>query len=373
MHAGHDVTDGPLGTTRRMASAGDRTEKATPRRRDESRKRGQVARSREINTGLGLLATFAMLAFMGGWMLQGLSAVMSGSLSGAGDAGPIDPSDGWRIMTEAGWDSLRLTAPFAIAGVVVGVIASAIQVKPGITPEVLKPRFSVINPISGVKRLFSVRSAVSVVKDVLKVGVTGVVAYLVLRGGIPDLMGLLGASPGRAIVVVGSLVMRIGWAIVAVYAVIAIADLLFERWQHERDLRMTKDEVRREMKEQDVNPEVKGQLKRRQREMAVRRMMAAVPEADVVITNPTHFAVALRYARALPAPQVVAKGADNVAFRIISLARDSGVTVIQDPPLARSLFAGAEVGQYIPADAFGAVAEILAHVYRATGREPAAA
>jgi flagellar biosynthetic protein FlhB len=354
------------------ASAGDRTEKATPRRREESRKRGQVARSRELNTGLGLFATFGMLSFMGGWMLAGLSAVMVRSLASAGETGTIDPAEGWRIMSDAGWESLRLTAPFAIAGAVVGVIASAVQVKPGITVEVLKPRFSVLNPVSGVKRLFSTRSLVSLVKDLAKVGTTGVVAFVVLRSGIPDLTGLTGASPGLAIVVVGGIVMKIGWAIVAAYALIAVADLVFERWQHERDLRMTKDEVRREMKEQDVNPEVKGQLKRRQREMAVRRMMAAVPDADVVITNPTHFAVALRYARNLPAPRVVAKGADNVAFRIIGTAREAGVTVVQDPPLARSLFAGAEVGQYIPADAFGAVAEILAHVYRATGREPAA-
>ncbi|MGD9571915.1 MAG: flagellar biosynthesis protein FlhB [Thermoleophilia bacterium] len=356
-----------------MAGAGDRTEKATPRKRDESRKRGQVARSREINTGLGLLATFAMLAFMGGWMLTGMTRIMGISLGTAGETGTITPSAGWRIMTEAGWDSMRLTAPFAIAGLIVGVIASAIQVKPGITPEVLKPRFSVLNPVTGVKRLFSARSLVGAVKDIAKVTITGVVAYVVLKGSIPELMGLTGAGPGRAIVVVGDIIMRIGWAIVAVYLVIAAGDFLFERWQHERDLKMTKDEVRREAKEQDVNPEVKGQLKRRQREMAVRRMMAAVPDADVVITNPTHFAVALKYARALPAPRVVAKGADNVAFRIISLARESGVTVVQDPPLARSLFANAEVGQYIPADAFGAVAEILAHVYRATGRQPAAA
>ena len=154
---------------------------------------------------------------------------------------------------------------------------------------------------------------------------------------------------------------------------IAVADLMFERWQHERDLRMTKEEVKREAKDADVNPEVKGQLKRRQHEMAVRRMMSAVPDADVVITNPTHFAVALRYARSLPAPQVVAKGADHVAHRIIATARENGVSVVQDPPLARSLYAAAEVGQYIPADAFGAVAEILAHVYRASGRQPAAA
>lgn len=354
-------------------SAGDRTEAATPKRRDESRKRGQVARSREINTGLGLLATFGMLSFTGGWLLTGLIRVMGTSLGASGTTREITPSSGWRIMTDAGWDSLRLTAPFAIAGMVVGVIASAIQVKPGITTEVLKPRFSVLNPMSGVKRLFSTRSLVSVVKDLVKVGVTGTVSYIVLKGAIPDLMGLMGASPGLAMVVVGGLVMKIGFSIAAIYVAIAVADFVYERWQHERDMRMTRDEVRREAKEQDVNPEVKGQLKRRQREMAVRRMMSAVPDADVVITNPTHFAIALRYARALPAPQVVAKGADNVAFRIIALARESGVSVIQSPPLARSIYANAEVGQYIPADAFGAVAEILAHVYRATGRAPAAA
>ena len=149
--------------------------------------------------------------------------------------------------------------------------------------------------------------------------------------------------------------------------------MVYERWQHEKDMRMTKDEIKREMKESDVAPEVKAQLKRRQREMAISRMMAAVPEADVVITNPTHFAVALRYARSMPAPMVVAKGADRVAFRIRAVATEHGVAVLEDPPLARSLFAAAEVGQYIPAEAFSAVAEILAHVYRVAGREPALA
>lgn len=355
------------------SSAGERTERATPKRRDEARKRGQVARSREVGTGLGLLTTFAMLSFMGGWLLTGLAQVMTRSLSTAGDHAPITPTEGWRVMMDAGWDSLRLTAPFAAAGLLVGVVASAIQVRPGITTEVLKPRFSVLNPAAGVKRLFSTRSLVGVVKDVLKIVLTGVVAYFVLRDSIPDLTALLGVGPGRAMVVVGGIVLRIGFSIAVVYVAIAAADLAYERWQYERDIRMTKDEVRREAKEGDVSPEVKGQLKRRQQEMAVRRMMSAVPDADVVITNPTHYAVALRYARALPAPQVVAKGADHVAHRIIAAAREHGVTVVPQPPLARSLFAAAEVGQYIPADAFGAVAEILAHVYRATGREPAAA
>ena len=277
-------------------SAGERTERATPRRREESRKRGQVARSREINTGLGLLATFALLSFLGGWLLAGMAEIMSRSLGASGVSGPITRAAGWQIMVGAGWDSLRLIAPFAAAGVIVGVVASAIQVKPGITPSVLTPRFSVLNPISGAKRLLGPRSLVSIVKDLIKVAATGAIAYVILKDAIPDLMSLMGAGPGRAIALVSELTMRIGFSIVAVYAFIAVADLLYERWQHERDLRMTRDEVRREAKEQDVNPEIKGQLKRRQREMAVRRMMSAVPDADVVITNPTHFAVALRYA-----------------------------------------------------------------------------
>ena len=309
----------------------------------------------------------------GGWLLTGFTAFMTTSLARSGNSGPMSVSDGWNAMMEAGWESLRLTAPFAVAGVVVGVVASAIQVKPGITIEVLKPRFGVLNPLSGFKRLFSPRSAVALVKDLLKITLTGVVAWVVLKGSMDDLVGLTGASPGQALAVTGAIVMKVGFALAAVYVVIALADLIYERWQHEKDLRMTKEEVKREAKEADVNPEVKGQLKRRQHEMAVRRMMSAVPDADVVITNPTHYAVALKYARSLPAPQVVAKGADHVAHRIIAKARESGVSVVQSPPLARSLYAAAEVGQYIPADAFGAVAEILAHVYRASGREPAAA
>lgn len=355
------------------SSSGQKTEKATPKRREEARKRGQVARSQEVNTGLGLLMVFAMLAFMGSWLLSGFMAVMEGSLRDAGSSDRLTPTAAWDVMMAAGLDGLRMVAPFAVAGLIVGVLASALQVPPKITPEVLKPRFSVISPKSGFKRLFSLRSGVRTVKDLLKIALTGAVAYAVLKAAIPDLMTLMGAPPGMSLVVVSGLVMKVGFAIVAVYIVIAVADLLYERWQHERDLRMTRDEVKREFKDQDLGPEVKAQMKRRQREMAVRRMMSDVPDADVVITNPTHYAVALKYAKAFPAPKVVAKGADNVAFRIIATAREHGVTVREAPPLARSLFAAAEVGQYIPADAFGAVAEILAHVYTTTGRTPAAA
>jgi flagellar biosynthetic protein FlhB len=351
--------------------ADDRTEKATPKRREEARNRGQVPRSMELNTGAGLLALFVLLAAFGGALYAGFAAIMTTTLAEAGTTGTITPDHAWGLMMEIGATCIRLTAPFAIGGVVVGVIASAAQVRPGLRLSVLQPRFSAISPKTGVKRLFSVRSVAQLIKDVLKVGIIGAVTWWVLRAEAPDLVNLMGAEPDTTMAVVAGIIMKIGFSVAAAYLVLAIADVVYERWQFERDIRMSKDEVKREAKEGDIAPEIKAQLKRRQREMAVRRMMAAVPEADVVITNPTHYAVALRYTRALAAPQVVAKGVDAVAHRIMAVARENGVEVVQDPPLARSLYAAVEVGQLIPAEAFAAVAEILAAVYRIGGREPA--
>jgi flagellar biosynthetic protein FlhB len=357
----------------RLVSKSDRTEKATPKKRDEARKRGQVARSQEVNVALSLLAAFGVLAALGAGLVATFSTIMASGLASAGDGPGLTPPDAFTRLMDAVWTILRVTAPFAITGALVGVLASALQVKPGITTEVLKPRFSVINPIKGFPRLFSLRSGVQLVRDVIKVTVIGAVAYVMVSSGMDEIGRLTGAGPGEILSVTAGLVLRIGFAVAAAYVVIAIADLLFQRWQFERDLRMTKDEVKREAKEADISPEVKGQLKRRQRDMATRRMMADVPQADVVITNPTHYAVALRYARALPAPRVVAKGADRVALRIREVATEHGIAIHEDPPLARSLYAAVEVGGYVPEDAFAAVAEVLAYVYRATGREPAAA
>lgn len=353
--------------------ASDRTEKATPKRRAEARNRGQVPRSMELNTGASLLALFTLLAAFGGAMFSGFAGIMTTTLAGAGETQTITPEFAWALILDVGADCIRLGAPFGIGGLVVGVIASVVQVRPGLRLSVLQPRFSAISPKTGIKRLFSLRSLVGIVKDTLKIAIIAAVTWWVLNGRMGTLVGLTGADPETTMAVVADTIMQIGFSVAAAYIVLAIADLVYERWQFERDLRMGKDEVKREFREADISPEIKAQMKRRQREMAVRRMMAAVPDADVVITNPTHYAVALRYARALPAPQVVAKGVDQVAFRIIAAAREHEVEVIQDPPLARSLYAAVEVGQFIPAEAFAAVAEILAAVYRASGKEPAVA
>jgi flagellar biosynthetic protein FlhB len=353
--------------------AEDRTERATPKRRSDARARGQVARSTELNTGASVLTLFVLLSAVGGSMLAGFGAVMSRTLAGAGQTESITPAAAWALATDTGMQALRLGAPFGVAALVIGVLASAVQVRPGFFPKVVTPRFSAISPKTGVKRLFSVRSLIRLVKDIGKVALVGGITWWVLKGRVPEILGLMGADPATTLSVVGGIILQLGLTVGVAYLVLSLADIAYERWQHEKDMRMTKDEVKREGKDADIPQEVKGMMKRRQREMAITRMMAAVPKADVVITNPTHYAVALRYARNLPAPMVVAKGVDNVAFRIIGVAREHDVAVMQDPPLARSLYAAAEVGQYIPADAFAAVAEILALVYRVSGREPAAA
>jgi flagellar biosynthetic protein FlhB len=351
----------------------DRTERATDKRRADARARGQVARSIELNSGASVLTLFVLLSAVGASMLAGFGAIMSRTLAGAGTTPAITPESAWNLILETGAQSMRLAAPFGVAALVIGVLASALQVRPGFFPKVVTPRFSAISPITGVKRLFSMRSLVRLVKDIGKVVLIGGITWWILKGRVDQILGLMGADPATTLSVVGGIILQLGLSVGAAYLVLALIDVLYERWQHEKDMRMTKDEVKREGKDGDIPQEVKGEMKRRQREMAIRRMMSAVPQADVVITNPTHYAVALRYARNLPAPMVVAKGVDNVAFRIIGVAREHDVAVMQDPPLARSLSAAAEVGQYIPADAFAAVAEILAMVYRVSGREPAAA
>ena len=348
----------------------DRTEKATPKRREEARNRGQVARSQEINTGFSLLGLFVLLSAFGASTYEALAALMVESFTKAGPETTINANTAWALMMDLMFTGLRILAPYLLGAMVIGVVASVVQVRPRLLASGLKPNFQALSPKSGIKRIFSLRS---LVKDLVKIAIVGTVTWIVLRGQAESLAMLMGADPRTTLGVVGGLILKLGYFVAAAYLVMAAADFGYQRWQHEKDMRMTKEEVKREMKEQDVSPEVKGQMKRRQREMATRRMMDAVPGADVVITNPTHYAVALKYARDLPAPQVVAKGADNVALRIRGIATENGVSIVEDPPLARSLFAAAEVGQYIPAEAFAAVAEILAAVYRAGNRTPAVA
>ncbi len=346
---------------------GEKTEKATPKRRLEARKEGQVARSMEVNSALAILAGFGLLALWGPHVLDRIDAyfaaifietryVAAGGTSLAKVAG-----EGLRT-------GLSVTIPFLLVMMFAGVLANLIQNRFRITPEVIKPRLKRINPINGFKQKFSPQQLVELVKNVVKMIAVAVPALIILWARRDDLLMLTAGSAGNAAMTLGLLIVQLGLTVGFIYIFIGVLDWFWQKWRYEKQIRMTKYEVKQEMRQQDMAPELKAQQRRRQREAARSRMLAAVPEADVVITNPTHFSIALAYDPDDGAPRVVAKGADLLARRIRELADEHGVMRVENPPLARALYAQVEVGQYIPGEMFAAVAEVLAFVFRAQGR-----
>lgn len=351
---------------------GDKTEKATPKRREEARKEGQVARSMEVNSALAILAGFGVLLLWGPQVWKSMSAEMVHFLGDGAGQGAGHHALSPRIAMEMFFHVVKVmlvtTGPFLLVMAVVGVGASVLQVKFKVTPQVIKPRLSKINPINGFKQKFSPASLVELAKNVVKMVVVGAPAALTLWQNRDDLMALGAAEPLVAGKLTARLIIEIGFKVAAVYIVIAIADYIWQRHRYEKQIRMTKQEVKQEMRQQDMAPELKAQQRRRQREAARRRMLADVPTADVIITNPTHYSIALRYDPDLGAPQVVAKGVDLLALRIREIAEEHGVMRVENRPLARELYGAVEVGQVIPAELFTAVAEVLAFVYRTNSR-----
>ena len=351
-------------------SGGDKTEKATPKRRDDARKEGNVLRSMEVNSAFAMLAAFGILSIWGPGMWSRLMADMTLRLETLGAAGTakFTIDDTMTLFM----DVLRLMAlvlgPIVVGMVVVGVLASVVQVKPKVTPEVLKPRFSKINPISGFKQRFGPQALFELVKSLLKMVAVGVPAGMLLWDRRNELLKLGDAEPIAAALVTVDLIMAIGFRVAGIYVAIAIIDYMWQRHRYEKNLRMSKHDVKQEARQQELAPELKAQQRRRQRDMARRRMLSDVPTADVVITNPTHYSIALKYDSELGAPQVVAKGVDLLALRIREIADEAGVMRVENRPLARELYSSVEVGHTIPADLFAAVAEVLAYVYRAEER-----
>ena len=329
-------------------AASDKTERATPKRRQDARKKGQVARSAEVNTAVVLLATVGALALLGPRILKDLEAVVRTGLVTAGD--PKNAGDG-AVFTVLRGNMTALAnavAPIALVAMAAGVLASVLQVRPRFTPAALKPTFKKLNPFTGLKRVFGPNALVEGGKAIAKTLIVGGVTFFAVWPELQTLGALVGLSPYALPSFAGGMVMHIAVRAVAALLLIAVADVVWQRSRHEKSLRMTRQEVRLETRQSDIAPEVRGQIRRRQMESARRRMMADVPTADVVVTNPTHFAVALRYDGTKPAPEVVARGADLVAAAIRSLAREHGVPVALQPaaragplPRARARPAGA--------------------------------
>lgn len=355
-----------------MADSGsDKTEKATPKRRDEARKEGNVLRSMEINSAFAMLTAFGILTVWGPGMWSRLQEDMVTRLHAVATVGTSDFTidDTMTMFMDITKVIMIAAGPIMVGMLVVGVLASVLQVKPKIEVSIIKPRFSKINPITGAKQRFGPASLFELAKSLLKLVAVSVPAGLLVWNRREELLSLGDAEPITAGLVTVDLIMSIGFRVAGIYIVIAIIDYLYQRHRYEKNLKMTKHEVKQEMKQQELAPELKAAQRRRQRDMARRRMLSDVPTADVVITNPTHYAIALKYDTESGAPQVVAKGVDLLALRIREIADDSGVMRVENRPLARELYATVEVGHYIPAELYAAVAEVLAYVYRAEERK----
>jgi flagellar biosynthetic protein FlhB len=264
-------------------------------------------------------------------------------------------------------------APVLGACFVAGLAAAAGQVGLKPTPQAIKPDFKKLNPASGIKQMFNPQHlAFETVKNLLKTGIVGAIAAFALFGRLDELSALVGMPPEALIGEIASTVMTIAQRAAIAYIAIAIVDFAYQKYRFEKNLKMDKEEVKQEFKQMALPAEIRSAQKRRAMELSRARMMDAVPTADVIVTNPTHYSVALKYEASSAAPIVVAKGVDNLAFKIREAAKDAGVTIVPDPPLARALYANVEIGRQIPEDMFHTVAQLLAYVYRIAGARRAA-
>ena len=356
----------------------DKTEEASPRRRQEAREKGQVAFSQEFTAAAMLAAGFGVVVVAGGAVASLFGGLVADSLGALGVQGTatMDIANASNLIAADGERLLAGIAYFAVPLLLVGVLIAYGQVGFQISPKAIELTASKINPIKGLTRMFSMRSVVRTGLAVGKLGLIGAVMTAVAVSELANVTTFEQSELGPVLAGLGTVVAKAAVGALLAIIVLGLVDMLFQRWQHGKDLRMTKQEVREENKNIEGDPHVKARIRQVQREVASRRMMAEVPEATVVVTNPTHFAVALKYDRDGvdgAAPTVVAKGVDHVAQRIKELARENGVVLFEDVPLARALHAQVEIGETIPEQFFEAVAGVLAYVYRVKGEAAPAA
>lgn len=353
----------------------ERSEPATPKRRREAREEGKVARSQEVNSAFVLLAGLGLLGIAGPFMLMRLMS-LTRRLLGASNTLELRSDLMLTYFAQGIPQVLMILAPVAGAIMLVGLAVNFAQVGFVFSWKPLTPRLSALSPARGFGRIFSKQSAVELVKSILKIALVAGIAWMTLRPEIPKLAGLVGNDPLPMFGYAATLTLRLGLRVALALMGLAVVDYAFQRWEYEKSIMMSPKEVEEELRQTEGDPRIRARVRSVQREMARHRMMGKVKTADVVVTNPTHLAVALRYDRAaMQAPTIVAKGERLIAEKIKELARQHGVPVIEDRPLARLLFQ-VELDREIPVALFRAVAELLAHVYRmrdgyASHRSPA--
>jgi flagellar biosynthetic protein FlhB len=343
----------------------ERTEKATPKRKQEARKKGQVAQSKEISSVMILMVSISFFYFAGSWMFWNLSEFITGVYQNIDALRFSDVNEASAFAVEILYKLLSILIPFLLPIAIAGFIANIFQVGFQMNSEALAPKFSKLNPISGMKRFISLKSLVELGKSIIKIIFIGSIAYLLVKSDMDAFPALIHQEIGQILTFVARTSLKICFFVCLAMLVLAVLDFIYQRWQHEKDLKMTKQEVKDEQRQTYGDPKVKARIRGVQMEMARRRMMDAVPEADVVITNPTRLAIALKFdAQEMIAPRVLAKGAGFVAQRIREIAEENQIPIVEEKPLAQSLYKMVEIGDYIPAALYRSVAEVLAYVYR---------
>ncbi|MDQ0270213.1 flagellar biosynthesis protein FlhB [Cytobacillus purgationiresistens] len=344
--------------------AGEKSEKATPKKKQDTRKKGQVAKSQDVNTAILLLAVFIFLFFAGDYLLENTLYIMKHSFQEYLSM-ELTEAQAHILFLDVLKELVMLLGPIMLVAMVAGVIANYVQVGVLFTAKPIEPKLEKLDPIKGFKRIFSIRAIVEMVKSILKISFVGMVAFAVLWSRIDEILILSQKSVGTALITIANLTVQMGLFAAIALLFLSILDYLYQKFDYEKNIRMSKQDIKDEHKNSEGDPLIKSKIKQRQREMAMRRMMQEVPKADVIITNPTHFAIALKYDESKSdAPIVIGKGVDTIAQKIKLIAKENDIIMVENRPLARSLYDQAEIGDAIPEEFFKAVAEILAYVYR---------
>ncbi|MEF9983561.1 MAG: flagellar biosynthesis protein FlhB [Oscillospiraceae bacterium] len=350
--------------------AGEKTEKATQKRKRDERKKGNVFQSNDAISAVSIILVFFVFKVLSPTFVKYTQELLVSYLSLPGVYEPQTIKHMQEISVMAIKDCVILALPMALTAMITGIVISGAQTRFIFSMDSVKPKFNKLNPLTGIKNMFSIRSAVELIKNLMKVTVIGIVVYNNISKIFMQLPKTISLDIPQSAKFIADSIWDIVINITIIYFFIAAADFGYQWWDYEKKLKMSKQEIKEEYKQMEGDPQIKGKIKEKQRAMAMNRMMQNVPSADVVIKNPTHFAVAIKYdPEKYNAPMVLAKGQDRVALKIIEIAEENGIITMENRPLARALYAGVEIGKEVPAEFYQSVAEVLAYVYNLNKKE----
>ncbi len=340
----------------------DKTEEPTQKKRDDARKKGQVGRSTDMSAAFVLLMGFFIIKMLWEFIYHKIAAYTTYVFSHLNQT--VDTESVVRIFIGIIELLAQTALPIMLAIMMIGLAINLFQVGLNFNTEAIEFKLDKLNPINGFGRIFSKRSLMELFKSLMKIAIIGFFLYDFLSDHLMEMPQFIYFDLPTSLAQISDIIFSMAFEVIGVIMIVGFIDYAYQKWQTTQDLKMSKQEVKDEMKQSEGDPQIKGKIKQKQRQMAMSRMMQEVPKADVIVTNPTHFAVALKYEKGMVAPLVVAKGQDLVAQRIKDLARDNRVPIVENKPLARALYAAVDVGDIVPAELYQAVAEVLAYVYR---------